>query len=76
MDANDQLDQLSRRLNWQSASPVDTVVNEIMARLRIAGATLIAGLRWAASDRPLITLLLACQLGYLTSRMGRRYARR
>jgi hypothetical protein len=76
MDANDQLHQLSIRLSWQGAKPVDTVTNEIIARLRVAGAVLIASLRWAACERPLITLLLSCQLGYLTSRMGRRYARR
>lgn len=76
MDANDQLYQLSRQLSWQSAKPVDIVANEIILRLRTAAATLIASLRRAAYERPLITLLLSCQLGYLTGRIGRRYARR
>ncbi len=75
MDASDQLDQLSRRLSWQGTNPLDTVINGIIARLTTAGATLIASLQRAACERPLITLLLSCQLGYLTGRMGRRYAR-
>ena len=76
MDPNNQLEQLSRRLSWQGLKPVDTVVNEIMASLGAAGSTLITSLRWAAHERPLITLLLSCQLGYLAGRMGRHYARR
>jgi hypothetical protein len=76
MDASDQLDQLSRRLSRQGKNPVDTVLNELITCLTTAGATLIASLRWAAYERPLITLLLSCQFGYLTGRMGRRYARR
>lgn len=76
MDPNNKLEQLSRRLSWQSPKFVDTVVNEIIASLGTAGTTLVAGLRWAAHERPLITLLLSCQLGYLTGRMGRHYARR
>jgi hypothetical protein len=76
MDTNDQLDQLSRRLTWQGATPVDAIANEIIVRLSTAGATVMAALRRAAYERPLMTLLLSCQLGYLTNRMGRRYARR
>jgi hypothetical protein len=76
MDVDEQLDQLSRRLSWQSTASVDTVVGEIIARLRTASSALVASLRWAAYDRPFITLLLSCQVGYLVGRMGHRYARR
>jgi hypothetical protein len=76
MDVDEQLEQLSRRLHWQSPAHIDTAVDEIMVRLRAAGSALVAGLRWAAHERPLITILLSCQLGYLVGRMGHRYARR
>jgi hypothetical protein len=76
MDANDQLEQLSRRLSWQKTGPVDTVANAIIARLTTAVSTLIASLRMAAHERPLITLLLSGQIGYVTGRVGRHYARR
>ncbi len=76
MDVDDRLEQLSRQLSWQSPAPVNTVLGEIMARMTTAGSAVAAGLRWAASERPLVTLLLSCQIGYLVGRMGHRYARR
>lgn len=76
MDVDERLDQLSRRLSWRSAAPIDTVASEILGRLSTASLTLVAGLRWAVQERPLITLLLSVQFGYLVGRMGHRYALR
>jgi hypothetical protein len=76
MAVDEQLNRLSRQLSKQSLGPIDTVFSEAMSRLGSASASLAAWLRQTAYDRPLITLLLSCQVGYLAARLGRRYARR
>jgi hypothetical protein len=76
MPVDEQLERLSRQLSKQSLGPVDTVFTEAMSRLCSMSASLAPWLRKAANDQPLITLLLASQVGYLVSRLGRRRARR
>lgn len=76
MVVDERLDQLSRQLTRQSLGPMDTIINEITNRIAASGAALVAGLRQAANERPLITLLLSWQVGYLIGRMGHRHASR
>jgi hypothetical protein len=76
MPVDEQLEQLSRQLSKQSLGPIDTVFSEAMSRLGSVSAAFAAWLRQAAYDRPLITLLLSCQAGYLVARLGHRHARR
>jgi hypothetical protein len=76
MPVDEQLEQLSRQLSKQSLGPIDTVFSEATSRLGSVSAAFAAWLRQAAYDRPLITLLLSCQAGYLVARLGHRYARR
>jgi hypothetical protein len=73
--ANEQLDKLSRQLSKQSLGWADTVLTEVMSRLTSASASVTEWLRQVAYDQPLITLLLAGQVGYLFARFGRRHAR-
>jgi hypothetical protein len=76
MAADEQLERLSGHLSKQSLGPIDTAFNEAMSRLGAVSTAFAAWLRQAAYDRPMITLLLSCQAGYLVARLGRRYARR
>ena len=76
MAVDEQLDRLSRQLSKQSLGPIDTVFNETTSRLGAVSAAFAVWLRQAAYDRPLITLLLSYQAGYLIARLGRGYARR
>jgi hypothetical protein len=76
MAVDEQLERLSRRLSKENLGPIDIVFNEAMSRLGAVSAAFAVWLRQAAYDRPLITLLLSCQAGYLVARLGRRYARR
>jgi hypothetical protein len=76
MAVDEQLERLSRQLSKQTLGPIDTVFNEAMFRIGSAATSLAAWLRQAVYDQPLTTLLLSCQIGYLTARLGRRYARR
>ena len=76
MALDEQLERLFGRLSQQSLGPIDTVFSETMSRLGAVSTAFAAGLRQAAYDRPLVTLLLSYQAGYLVARLGRRYARR
>ena len=76
MAADQQIDRLYRQLSKQSLGPIGTIFNGTVARLGSASTALAACLRQAAYDRPLTTLLLSFQAGYLVARLGRRYARR
>jgi hypothetical protein len=76
MTVDEDLDRLSRQLNRQSLGSIETVADEMVRRLAFTANSLVTSLRQTAYDQPLITLLLACQIGYLVGRVGRRYARR
>lgn len=76
MAVDEQLERLSRRLSRESLGPIDALFNEAMSRLASTSAALAAWIRQAAYDRPLITLLLSWQVGYLVARLGRRHASR
>jgi hypothetical protein len=73
---DDKIDRLSQELGKQSLGPVDAVSDEVMGRLGWASGSFVAWLRQAAYDQPLMTLLLACQVGYVAARLGRAYALR
>lgn len=76
MAVDARVDQLSRQLSKHSFEPVDTLAYAAMVRLGSASSAIADWLRKYAYDRPLITLLLSCQVGYLISRAGRRHAHR
>jgi hypothetical protein len=75
MAANQQIDQLNRRLRSQSLGAVTTISDQAMASMGSGLQSLVTWLRQAAQDRPLVTLLLSLQAGFAVPRMGRRRAR-
>lgn len=75
MSVDEQINRLSNHLTRQSLGPIDPIFNATLARLSSAAASFVAALRQAANDRPLVTLLLSYQVGYLVARLGRRHAR-
>jgi hypothetical protein len=76
MAVDEQLDRLNEQLSKQSLGPINPIVDHTVSGFIQASASLAAWLREAAQDRPLITLLLSFQGGYLIARLGRRYAGR
>jgi hypothetical protein len=76
MSVDEKIDRLSHQLDKQSLGPIDVISDEVMRRVGAASASFVAWLRQAAYDQPLMTLLLACQFGYVVARLGRAYARR
>jgi hypothetical protein len=75
MAADEQIDQLRRRLNRESLGPVAVVSNQAVAGLMKAVQSITDWLRQSALDRPLITLLLSFEAGYAIARLGRKHAR-
>jgi hypothetical protein len=76
MAVDEQLDRLSRQLSRQSLGPINPIVDYTVSGFVRASASFAEWLREAASDRPLLTLLLSFQVGYLVAHLGRRYASR
>jgi hypothetical protein len=76
MAVAEQLDRLHRQLSKQSLGPINPLVDQTLAGVSRASASIATWLRETAYDRPLITLLLSFQVGYLVARVGRRYASR
>lgn len=76
MAADEQIDRLSRQLSKQSLGPISVISNQILSGIGSMSASIVGWLRQSGKDQPLITLLLACQAGYLLGRRGRHYAGR
>jgi len=74
MAVDKQLDQLSWQLQKHGSGPMAAISNDVMSRLGSAINVVMASLRQATQEQPLMTLLLAAQAGYLIARWGRRYA--
>lgn len=74
MDVDDRVHQLSRQLNRQTLEPIDTIFTTAVSRLSATSVSALAWLRQAAYEQPLITLLFACQTGYIIARLGHRRA--
>jgi hypothetical protein len=74
MAENVKLRRLERQLSRDPLSPVGAVTNEALHAATLMVGRLLASLRQAAFDRPLTTLFLSCEAGYLVARLGRRRA--
>jgi hypothetical protein len=73
---DERLERLSWQLSQESLGPIANLLDEMRYRASSAGGSLIAWLRQSANEQPLITILLAGQMGYLAARLGRHHARR
>ena len=76
MAADEQIHRLNRELSRHSLGPLTDISNQTVASLVSGLQSLANWLRDTARDRPLITLLLAFQVGYAVARVGGRNARR
>jgi hypothetical protein len=76
MALDEPIHRLNRKLSRQSLGPVTFISNQFVASLASGLQSLAIWLRDAASDRPLIKLLRAFQVGYAVAHVGRRNARR
>ena len=75
MAENEGVDRLKRRLDWEGAGPLAELSNRTISALTARGRALGSWLREMAEDRPLISLLFACQIGFAAGRWGPRRAK-
>ena len=76
MAVDEQIDRLSQQLDKDGIPSVDTLTDDAIVKLASASAAITGWFRHHADNRPLITMLLSCQLGYLVGRFRGRRARR
>jgi hypothetical protein len=76
MISNDEVARLDQRLARQSLGPLDAISSQAASALLSCVRSITTALRQAAHDRPLNTLLLSFEVGYLLARSGRRITRR
>ena len=60
----EEVDRLKRRLHWESAGPIAELSNRTIDAITARGREFASWLREIANDRPLITLLIAFQIGF------------
>ena len=75
MAENEEVDRLKRRLDWEGAGPLAELSNRTISALTARGRALGSWLREMAEDRPLISLLFACQIGFAAGWWGPRRAK-
>ena len=75
MAENEEIDRLKRRLNWEGAAPLADLSNRATDALMARGGEFASGCARPGEDRPLISLLLAFQIGFAVGRWGPRRAK-
>ena len=75
MAENEEIDRLKRRLSWEGAASLADLSNRATDTLRTRGGEVVSWVREMGEDRPLISLLLAFQIGFAVGRWGPRRAK-
>jgi hypothetical protein len=71
-----EIDRLKRRLHWEGGGALMDLSNQALDGLAIRVRTLVFWVREMAEERPLISLLLAFQLGFAVGKWGPGRAKR
>ena len=75
MAENAEIDRLKRRLTWEGAATLADLSNRATETLRTRGGAFVSWVHEMGEDRPLISLLLAFQIGFPVGRWGPRRAK-
>jgi hypothetical protein len=71
----EEVDRLKRRLNWEGGGPLAEVSNRAMNAMTARGQAFASWVREKVEDRPLISLLIAFQVGFAVGHWGPRRAK-
>ena len=71
-----EIDRLKRRLQWEGGGPRMDLSSQALDGLAIRVRALVFWVRERAEERPLISLLLAFQLGFAAGKWGPGRAKR
>jgi len=74
MGESEQVERLKRRLSWEGMGPVAELSNQATDALMTRGEEFAGWVRAMARERPLISLLMAFQIGFAVGRWGPRRA--
>ena len=74
MAENEEIDRLKRRLSWEGAGPLAELSNQAADALTARGRAFVSWVREMGEERPLISLLIAFQIGFAVGRWGPRRA--
>ena len=75
MAETEEIDRLKRRLHWEGAEPLAELSNQAMDAVTTRARAFASWVREVADDRPLISLLIACQIGFAVGHWGPRRAK-
>ena len=75
MPTNEEIDRLRRRLQWEGAGPLTDLSNQAASALLARLREFVRLVHEAGEERPLISLLLAFQVGFAVGRWGPRRAK-
>jgi hypothetical protein len=75
MIENAEVESLKRRLKWEGAGSLAELSNWTRDALTARGQAIASWIRESAEDRPLISLLIACQVGFAVGRWGEHRAK-
>ena len=67
--------KLRNRLQWETGGPVTDISNRLTDAAIAGLVAIMDGLRRAGEERPLVSLLIACQIGFAVGRWGPRRAK-
>jgi hypothetical protein len=76
MERQEEIDRLNARLHWESGGPLAHLTNQAVGRFISTAEAMAHWVRDNAEERPLVSLLLAFQLGFAAGRWGPRHAER
>jgi hypothetical protein len=74
MIKEEEIDRLKSRLQWEKAGPLTDLSSRGLDALIAGFGALAAQLRESTKERPLVSLLIAFQLGFAAGRWGLRHA--
>ena len=75
MAENDEVDRLKRQLNREGIGPLADLTNQAADALVARIGTFATWVREMGEDRPLISILIAFQIGFAAGRWGPRRAK-
>lgn len=70
MTDTEEIDRLKGRLKWESGGPMAALTNRATDTLLARGGEFASWVREMGEERPLISLLVAFQLGFAVGRWG------
>jgi hypothetical protein len=70
MARNEEIERLRRQLQWEGGGPITDLSNQAASALFVRLRAFAQWVREAGEEQPLISLLLAFEIGFVVGRWG------